>query len=186
MLEFHCNRCSRPLRVTSVPLSVDQTLLNGSRGSSIAIPMKSYVTNCKHMFCQNCIGKCQPQCAKCQKPCKMIEINEKMPPQMRVVFESIKQRIVQCHREITTARSFQQEQNRLHRQQLTETKRRYYQAGTAEMVNLKEAQKQLQNSRDLNRKLKCFGRMMANQQKQRSVNENLNDFYLLMFFAECA
>lgn len=96
----------------------------------------------------------------------MIEINEKMPHQMRVVFESIKQRIEQCHREITTASSFQQEQNRLYREQLAETKRRYYQAGMEEMANLKEAQKQLQEARELNQKLKFIGRMMANQQKQ--------------------
>lgn len=48
-----------------------------------------YISNCKHVFCKPCLGKSGPKCVTCCKPAKFIEINNKMPHNVRTLFEPI-------------------------------------------------------------------------------------------------
>lgn len=77
---FYCNFCLHPLNV-----------FQGGKGDSFmpSSPIKSYITNCQHTFCQTCKEKCREKCAVCGNVCKLMEINESMPFHLRLMFQPL-------------------------------------------------------------------------------------------------
>lgn len=142
-------------------------MTNGSRGSSIAISAKSYITTCKHMLCQNCKEKFKSVCARCGKQCSFMQINENMQPSLRDFIEPVVQQITKFQKKIGDVRNFQREQNRLRRYNLKGFKRKYEQAAIQEKAITKEVMHLLNEGRNLNAKIKCIGRMETSQRRRR-------------------
>lgn len=160
MANFHCNACACPLNLSSVPPSANPALSNGSRSSSTSISVKSYITNCRHMFCQNCKEKCKIKCPVCSVKCKLMEINELMLPTMRDLLEPVLQQIQNFQKRLHSAQRFHMEQNRLRRKQLIRIKRGYEHASRQETEHFKQGRKQIDKALEYNRQLKCLLRIV--------------------------
>lgn len=74
MQSFNCNACARPLK-----------LFDDSSHSSGHL--KSYFTECKHIFCVRCAQRSRTHCYICRRPTRFLEIRKEMPKHLRMFFE---------------------------------------------------------------------------------------------------
>lgn len=121
-LQFSCNSCVAKVAVLPANAgTVEQ-----------ASTKKGYIANCRHIFCENCRAKFTDKCVLCGKQCKVLELAQQLPRNIRSNFEPIDQ----LYGEYENALKFQLDQlairdsnlrgiNAHHQKKFNEEKARY-------------------------------------------------------------
>lgn len=92
-IEFYCNSCCGRLELFKKP----------------SAKLKAHLTNCQHVFCDNCRKKIADKCAECGKACRLMEIDDKMPNHLKHVFQPSQQ----LQSAYTTGVKFQIQQDKI-------------------------------------------------------------------------
>lgn len=155
--EFWCNRCSNRLKLDTVPESAT------SLGSGVAV--KAYLTTCGHAVCQNCKQQCGDACPNCRKKCKTIEINEQMPPQLRILFGSIPKELENAHQKMDDVRKFQNKQYAVRREISKRNKHRYQVIHQTEQVEVQRVKQKNEDHRVANKKMRVIVEMLKRRKR---------------------
>lgn len=84
---FRCNLCLR--------------LLHLFADSSSADSVKTYYSECKHIFCVDCLRRIHPNCGVCCRPSRYIEMQKTTRLRHRILFEPVSQVINQVNKAIS-------------------------------------------------------------------------------------
>lgn len=75
-----------------------------------------FCTNCSHVFCSTCLNNYENFCLICKVKCKVLEINEDLPADVKLMFDFTS--FDKCFDNAVRAFNFQENQNRLYTQKL--------------------------------------------------------------------
>lgn len=59
-----------------------------------------YCTSCSHVFCRNCLSNYENFCLICKAKCRVLEINQNLPENIRVFFDkaAVKQKMEEAEK----------------------------------------------------------------------------------------
>ena len=124
---------------------------------------KCFVTSCDHVFCEFCFGYKTNFCHLCQNQCNSLEINKRLPSDLRMLFED--NAINKLGETVGNIRNFRENQMKLyHENQENETVPKYYQSKqevNASKDKLKDIVHAMQNEKNMIVQLKDVYKLVA-------------------------
>ncbi|CAO1374749.1 unnamed protein product [Diamesa serratosioi] len=81
-------------------------------------------TSCSHVFCSTCLSNFENFCLICKEKCKVLEINEDLPAEVKLVFDDTS--FTKCLDDATRVYNFQENQTRLYTEKVKISAEKYH------------------------------------------------------------
>ena len=108
-----------------------------------------FCTSCSHVFCSTCLSNFENFCLLCKVKCKVLEINDDLPAEVKMIFEE--NYIEKNMNNVKKAFNFQKNQSRLYTEKLKVNVKKYqdvkkdilrfkqYKTATAKIIEIEKA-----------------------------------------------
>lgn len=135
---FRCNSCLRSLHLLADPTSTDY--------------VKTFYSQCKHIFCVNCLRQTHPICRVCCRPTRFIAVEKNLRFQLRILFEPTSNII----RRVCNAINFQMVHREYNNNQLMRIYTQYKQHNDSLRQRIEMLYGKCRKHAEQNQKLKCI------------------------------
>ena len=120
-------------------------------------------TSCSHVFCSTCLSNFENFCLICKVKCKVLEINEDLPAEVKLVFDETS--FQKCIDSATRVYNFQENQTRMYTEKVKISVEKY-QRVKKDILRMKKSKQDIINKIKLEKalmeKLKHAYRLVGN------------------------